>query len=297
MADHEHLQASHLFTCKDLTAVVTGGGTGIGLMQTLALTTQGAKVFIVSRNLEKLQDVAQKYGSASNGQIIPVQGDISNKQDIEKVIAEIDRQAPGGVNILINNAGIAGEGSREGFELSEDPAKMKAQLWKSEFDEWTSIFQTNVASYYFVSAAFLPLLSKGAKSTKGYSSQIINVSSISGLLKSSSGGQYAYAASKAALVQMSKVMAKEFLPLRIRVNQIAPGIFPSEMTAGSSDPSTHKSDLSDSSQGDGLPAKRTGNESDMGAATLYLASYGGVFLNSQILHPDGGAVTMNPSSI
>lgn len=67
----------------------------------------------------------------------------------------------------------------------------------------------------------MPLLTAGAKSTKGYASQVINVSSISGMLKSASGGQYAYASSKAALVQISKVLAQEFLPLKIRVNQIA----------------------------------------------------------------------------
>lgn len=91
---------------------------------------------------------------------------------------------------------------------------------------------------------------------------------------------------------MTKVMAREFLPLKIRVNQIAvsrdgmfccclslkhqPGIFPSEMTAGDSDNNTHKSDLSGSEMGKGLPAGRPGKEEDMAAATLYLASYGGV---------------------
>jgi hypothetical protein len=86
-------------------------------------------------------------------------------------------------------------------------------------------------------------------------------------------------------------MASEFLHLKIRVNQIAvrnyplipllqadhqPGIFPSEMTAGSSDEQTHKSDLSGTGKGSGLPSGRPGSEVDMAAATLYLASYGGV---------------------
>jgi NAD(P)-dependent dehydrogenase (short-subunit alcohol dehydrogenase family) len=91
---------------------------------------------------------------------------------------------------------------------------------------------------------------------------------------------------------MSKVMAKEFLPLKIRVNQIAvcrlgfilcavtytpqPGIFPSEMTAQDSDEHTHKSDLSGTGKGEGLPAGRPGDEKDMAAAILYLASYAGV---------------------
>lgn len=75
---------------------------------------------------------------------------------------------------------------------------------------------------------------------------------------------------------MSKVMAREFLRLKIRVNQIAPGIFPLEMTAEASDPDTHQSDLSGTGKGESLPAGRPGKEEDMAAATLYLASYAGV---------------------
>jgi len=295
MSDHSHLEAAQLFSCKGLTAVVTGGGTGVGLMITLGLVKNGAKVFITSRNIEKLHDVAEKYP----GEIIPVQGDLSNKEGIIKVYDEIAKQSPEGINILVNNAGIAGEGSREGYEATptDDAEKFKAQLWKSEFDEWSDIYRTNVIAYYFTSAAFLPLLSKAAKSTKGYASQIINVSSISGILKSASGGQFAYAGSKDAIVQLSKVLAQEFLPLKIRVNQIAPGIFPSQMTAGDSDPETHKSSLEGTGKGEKLPAGRPGAEADMAASALYLASYGGVFLNGQLVHPDGGATVQNPSSL
>lgn len=248
MSNQEHLQAANVFSCKGLTAVVTGGGTGIGLMQTLTLVQCGAKVFITSRNAEKLKDVANKYGS--NGNIVPIDGDITSKDGIAKVVKDISSQATNGINVLFNNAGIAGEGSREGYERSEDVEKYSQQLLKSEFKEWDDILRTNVTSHYFTAASFLPLLKKGADNTKGYTSQIINVTSISGLLKGASGGQFAYAASKEAMVQMTKVMATEFLPLKIRVNQIAPGIFPSEMTAGDSDDKTHKSDLSGTEKGD-----------------------------------------------
>ncbi|WWD18206.1 hypothetical protein CI109_102656 [Kwoniella shandongensis] len=301
MSDHSHLKAAELFSCKGLTAVVTGGGTGIGLMQTLAMVENGANVYIVSRNEEKLKDVAKKYGGdgQSKGKIIPVAGDISSKDGIAKVVAEIEKQSPEGINVLFNNAGIAGEGSREGYEdvKKDDPKQFSQQLLKSEFGEWNDILNTNLVAYYFVASAFIPLLSAGAKSTKNYASQVINTSSISGLLKSASGGQFAYAASKAAVVQMSKVLAQEFLPLKIRVNQIAPGIFPSEMTAGDSDPDSHKNDLSDTQKGKSLPAGRPGSETDMAAATLYLASYAGVFVNGQFIAPDGGATVASPSSI
>ena len=100
-----------------------------------------------------------------------------------------------------------------------------------------------------------------------YKSNIITITSISGILNSTSGGQFAYAASKAALIQNTKNMAKEFAEMGFRVNSIAPGIFPSEMTTGDSD-ERGKSSLGG---GDSLPAKRPGNDRDMAQTVLYLA--------------------------
>lgn len=77
---------------------MSGGGTGIGLMQTLTLAQNGAKVFITSRNEEKLQDVAKKYGQ--NGNIVPVAGDISTKDGISKIVQQVGKGASGGINIL-----------------------------------------------------------------------------------------------------------------------------------------------------------------------------------------------------
>jgi NAD(P)-dependent dehydrogenase (short-subunit alcohol dehydrogenase family) len=151
-----------------------------------------------------------------------VAGDVTNKESIASVVSEISSQSPGGINVLFNNAGVAGEASREGWQSgTEDVNALSKQLLRSEFSEWARILETNVTAVYFTSAAFLPLLQKAQETTKGYASQIINVTSISGIMKGSSGGQFAYAASKEAAVQMSKVMATEFLPLKIRVNQIA----------------------------------------------------------------------------
>ena len=75
-----------------------GGGTGIGLMQTLALVQNGAKVYITSRNAEKLNDVAKKY--ETSGEIIPVVGDITTKDGIAKIVKEIQDKSPKGINVL-----------------------------------------------------------------------------------------------------------------------------------------------------------------------------------------------------
>lgn len=154
----------------------------------------------------------------------------------------------------------------------------------SETHQWEETFRTNVTAGYFMAMAFLPLLAKGRETTPGYTSSVVNVSSISGAMKGSSAGQFSYAASKAAFTHVGRMLATTFQGTKVRVNTIAPGIFPSEMTAGASG-DDNKSELDPSSSN---PAGRKGHDSDMAATILFLAGPGGVFYNSQILYPDGG---------
>lgn len=126
-------------------------------------------------------------------------------------------------------------------------------------------FETNVTAGFFTSAAFIPLLAKGTASKHGYSASIVNVASISGLMRGSSSGQFAYAASKAAMLHLSRMLGTTLSQAKIRVNTIAPGIFPSEMTQGESD-EHNKSRLEGA--GDSLPAGRSGNDQDMANAIL-----------------------------
>ena len=135
-----------------------------------------------------------------------------------------------------------------------------------------------------MSMAFLPLLAAGGASTPGYTSQVVNVSSISGSMKGTSSGQPAYASSKAAFTHLSRMLATTFKDCKVRVNVIAPGIFPSEMTAGKSG-EDNKSTLDMKLTN---PAGRTGHDSDMAATILFLAGKSGLFYNEQILYPDGG---------
>lgn len=218
-----------------------------------------------------------------------------------------------GIQLLVNNAGVARDDSTK-FATAGKPDMSSAQaivdhFWKSEAESWDETFRINVTGHFFTSLAFLPLLAKGHEAIPGYTSSIVNVASISGMLKSASGGQFAYGASKAASLHLTKMMvgrrrnvetegepnsmqANQFVETKVRVNCIAPGIFPSEMTTGSSD-QDQKSRID---RKVGNPAGRPGNEQDMAACILYLASPGAVFLNAQILHPDGGATLVSPAS-
>ena len=155
---------------------------------------------------------------------------------------------------------------------------------KSEDQQWLDTYQTNVSAQFFMSMAFLPLLAKGRGSVPGYSSSVVNISSISGAMKGSSGGQFAYATSKAASTHLSRMLATAFAQTAVRVNTVCPGVFPSEMTAGESD-GNNKSELDMKSSS---PSGRKGLDTDMAATILFLAGKGGVFYNEQILYPDGG---------
>lgn len=136
-----------------------------------------------------------------------------------------------------------------------------------------------------MSMAFLPLLVKGHNIRPGYTSGIINTCSNSALLNHTTHGHISYAASKAAFLHLSRILSKSFARTGVRVNMLAPGIFPTEMTAGGSGPD-QKSSLEQMA----MPnvADRPGNEVDMAASILLLAGRGGSFYYNQILHPDGG---------
>ncbi|XHG04214.1 hypothetical protein AWENTII_007492 [Aspergillus wentii] len=172
-------------------------------------------------------------------------------------------------------------------------------------EAWRIAYAGNVAAHQFLTAALLPLLDKGAKAAPGHTSVVVNVASVAGLTKTHSQGQFAYSSSKAALLHLTREWAHAFMGLSIRVNCIAPGLFPSEMSTGWSD-ENQKSWLGDAGKkfpagelfflqglvwvysfADGV-AGRVGRESDIGSVVLYLCSRAGTYVNGQVIHVDGG---------
>ncbi|KFA46948.1 hypothetical protein S40293_03586 [Stachybotrys chartarum IBT 40293] len=293
-ANNEDLKASSLFDVSHITAVVTGGGTGIGLMITQALQSNGAKVYITGRRKEALEKVQQLY-STGPGSIHVLPGDVSDKNDITRLAEDVSRHEPKGIHLLVNNAGIAEDDntkfSSAGQPDMSDAKSISDHFLKTEPQQWADTLRTNVSGPYYMSIAFLPLLAKGRDATPGYASQIVNVSSISGAMKGTSMGQPIYATSKAALTHLSRMLATICKDVKVRVNVIAPGIFPSEMTTGDSD-ENNKSKLDMKSSN---PAGRPGNDADMGATILFLAGKSGLFYNGQVVYPDGGATLINPA--
>ena len=284
-----HFQISNLYDVKGKIALVTGGGSGIGLMATQALAVNGAKVYICGRTSEKLDTVVENFGKDIAGQIIPISADITSKSEIKKLVSELSSKEKH-LDILVNNAGVAlnsqGTTADSGAELSKN-------LFDDEnetFDMWTDTYRTNVASIFFLSTAFLPLLEASSKNNPAYSSVIINITSISGIVKTSQH-HFAYNASKGAAIHVNNMLANTFAAenrLKIRVNSIAPGVFPSEMTAKDSD-EKQKSHI-EKEKYDKVPARRPGKEEDMAQAVLFVAT--NQYLNGVTIPVDGGYILM-----
>jgi NAD(P)-dependent dehydrogenase (short-subunit alcohol dehydrogenase family) len=255
-------------------------------MHTQALAVNGARVYIVGRTAEKLERVAELYGKDIAGQIIPITADITSKDSIKALVKEIGSREDH-LSILVNNAGIAGNYQSV---VHEDVNELRKSLFDNEnstFEDWAT-YRTNVCQLYFLTTAFLPLLLKGTEKEYGWSSTVINTSSISGIVKVAQD-HFSYNTSKAAAVHLTKMLAHEIsvCKIKIRVNSIAPGVFPSEMTAFSSD-DKQKSTLLKEDYKDLVPAGRAGHERDMGSAILFLAT--NQYMNGQIIAVDGGYI-------
>ncbi|PLB54218.1 short chain dehydrogenase/reductase family [Aspergillus steynii IBT 23096] len=285
-SSNQNFRLENLFNVKGKVALITGGGSGIGLMATQALAVNGAKVYITGRTGSKLDRVVELYGRDIPGQIIPITADITDKQAVDQLVQEISQREEY-LSILINNAGIS---SQTQTTEHEDADKLRQSLFEETTDvaEWDRVFRTNVTQLFLTTTAFLPLLQKGSEQERGWSSTVVNISSISGIVKVSQH-HFAYNASKAAAIHLTKMLAHEVQSskLRIRVNNIAPGVFPSEMTAGESD-EAQKNVIPKERYEQKVPAARPGKEEDMASTVLFTTT--NQYLNGQTVVVDGGYV-------
>ncbi|KAI5463939.1 hypothetical protein BGZ63DRAFT_376502 [Mariannaea sp. PMI_226] len=266
--------------------VLSGGGSGIGLMAAQALAANGAKVYISGRTKEKLDRVVEQYGKNVVGEIIGIQADVNHKQGIQDLFGEISKREKC-LCILVNNAGVSSEHlDKEEATGAKGTRKSWFEKGSSSFEDWQKTFNTNVSSIFFMTSAFLPLLEKSTETHKGWSSAVINVTSISGMIKSSQA-HFAYNASKGAAIHLNRMLANEIVTsgMKIRVNSIAPGVFPSEMTTKESD-ENQKSGIPKEDWEGRVPAGRAGKDEDMASTVLFVAT--NQYLNGQNIAVDGG---------
>ncbi|KEY71339.1 hypothetical protein S7711_05930 [Stachybotrys chartarum IBT 7711] len=292
------MDTSSLFRVDGMVAVVTGGGTGIGLMMSRALIGAGAsKVYILGRRKDILDAVA-----AENKGLVAVECDVTSKESLQSAVDHITGDA-GYVNLLIANSGIIGPTNRLNHDISIHELR-KSVFEDVSIDEFTQTLNVNVTGAYFSMLAFLELLDAGNKTAlKGgfgsplkdgsnvpsIQSQVIFTSSLAAYSRHSSTPA-AYAASKAALSHLAKHSSTNLAKYEIRVNALAPGLFPTELAislTASRDPGTES--INDSKY---IPARRFGEPEEMAGAILYLASRAGSFCNGLILVNDGGRLSM-----
>ncbi|KAI0317411.1 NAD-P-binding protein [Amylostereum chailletii] len=297
VSQNKRFKLDSLFNVEGWVAVVTGGGTGIGLMAAQALANNGARVYIVGRRKDILETAVEKHGkhlAHPSGELIALEADATSKESIRALATEVGTREKY-VNVLFNNAGISRGPPIDVEAGEEDVHKLSASLWDDDsVDDWTAIYKTNVVGYHFMAAAFLPLLHAATTSVAGVSGSIINNASVSGLTRVSQR-HFHYNVSKAGTIHLTTLLAREFArpAVHVRVNAIAPGVFPSEMTTKERDEANKSAMEAEGFREEkGILAGRAGRDEDVAQAVLHLAV--NQYVNGQTIAVDGGFLLGNP---
>lgn len=248
---------------RNKTAVVTGGGSGLGLACARRFVAEGARVLLCGRDERRLATAAADLGDAAMTRV----ADVRSRQDMA-ALAETARQAWGRVDALVANAGLGRFGPLEADGVL-DPEQYDLQ------------FDVNVRGVFHTVQAFLPLLDRGGS--------VILVASVvnpKGLATTS-----VYSATKAAVRSLGRVLAAELGPRGVRVNCLSPGYVPTEFQANSGRPAEAMEAAAASIQA-ATPLGRLGRPEDVAAAALFLASDDSAFISGVDLPVDGGWVSV-----
>jgi len=242
------------------TAIVTGGGRGIGKAVALGLARAGASVVIASRTIEQLESVAEEI-RAMGAEALPVATDLTDGSQLEALADRAVKQF-GRIDLLVNNA--ARSFLRSLMDLREDG--------------WDKVFNTNVKAVWLLSRA----VAKQMMEQK--SGRIINITTVGA--EKAELGMAAYGCSKAALKMLTRCMAREWSPFGIQVNAVGPGLTRTSFSEPIwSNPDVEKHVTS------GLPMGRIAEPEEIVPAVLFLASDDASYMTGQTIYVDGGALT------
>ncbi len=252
----------NLFSVEGKVALVTGGSRGIGAMIARGLVENGARVLISSRKADVCQEMAGEL--SKHGECSALPADLSTEAGCLQLAEEL-RAREKALHVLVNNAG-----ANWGAPLEEFPDAA-----------WDKVLALNLKSVFELTRALLPELEAAASAEDP--ARVINIGSIDGIhvpeLET-----YSYSASKAALHQLTRVLAKKLAPRRITVNAVAPGPFESKMMAATLE--AFGEHIANS-----CPLKRIGTPEDMAGVAIYLSSRAGAYLTGTVIPVDGGIAT------
>jgi NAD(P)-dependent dehydrogenase (short-subunit alcohol dehydrogenase family) len=237
--------------------VILGGNSGIGLAAARMFRAEGAKLAITGRNAATLAEAARET------EALGIRSDISVTADSAAAMAEIE-EALGGIDVLFVNAGVGGFAPitevTEGF--------------------WDGIHNVNLRGAFFAIQKALPLMRDGGS--------IVITGSIGSV--AAVPGNVAYAAAKAGLRAMARIIGKELLPRRIRVNMVSPG--PTDTEIFKRDASAEEIAGMREMLSGVVPMGRMGTSEEIARAALFLASEEASFINGVDLYVDGGCVEL-----
>jgi NAD(P)-dependent dehydrogenase (short-subunit alcohol dehydrogenase family) len=251
-----------MFRLDGRTALVTGGGRGLGEYMARALSDAGANVVLCSRKLEACAEVAAKI-TEGGGRALPLACDVGEESDVERVIAAAVERF-GAIDILVNNSGATWGAPAEDMPL----------------DRFDQVMRVNVRGVFMMSQGVgRRMIARGEGGT------IINIASVAAYTGGRPGSlqTVGYSTSKGAVVAMTTELAGSWANHRIRVNAIAPGWFPTKMSRGVLEKAGERLLA-------GIPLGRFGEPADIQGAVLYLASPASAFVTGQTLIVDGGQI-------
>jgi NAD(P)-dependent dehydrogenase (short-subunit alcohol dehydrogenase family) len=240
-------------------ALVTGASSGLGQHFAEVLAAAGAKVIIAARRIDRLQALASKLREAAGGGALPVEMDVTSVSSIRKAIASVVAEV-GPIEILVNNAGLSHQCKLEDVE-------------EADFD---AVLDTNLKGAFFVAQA----VARQMIASK-ISGRIVNIGSIAAHRALGQLGPYCI--SKAAVVQMTHVMAREWGRYDINTNALSPGYFATDINAEFRATEAGHRLLSS------LPRKRMGDADDLDGALILLCSgQSSRFINGAVIAVDDG---------
>ncbi|KAF9884898.1 hypothetical protein FE257_000965 [Aspergillus nanangensis] len=271
--DQVNLQSfGSIFSLDGKVAVVTGGSRGLGLHAASGLLQAGcSKVYITSRKASACDEAVAALNALPNkrpgAQAISVPADNSRMEDLDRLVEEV-KKTTDHVDILFANAGAT---------------------WGEKFDSYpenmfSKVMELNVKSVFYLVQKFTPLMTVNA--TVNDPSRVLVTASVAGIALGSLGKNavFAYSASKAAVIHLTKNLAVELGPRHILCNAIAPGFYPTKMANGLIGLQGGFKQLEDHS-----PNKRLGRPEDIAGAVVFLASRAASHMNGTVLVTDGGA--------